>query len=469
MKSKIYSFVDIETTGHNATQGRITEIAVVQIQNKQIINTWSTLVNPDMRLSPFIISLTGITDHMLKNAPHFYDVAQELHTLLEGTIFVAHNAQFDYSFLKAEFGRVEMKFSLPNLCTVRLSRKLFPEERKHNLDIVTQRMGIVIKNRHRALGDAQATALFYLKSIDLFGETHLENLTAVMLKKYMVPPYVDEAELQSLPESAGVYFFYGEENTLLYIGKSINIKERVFSHFAKAHDSPKELTILRALRRVEYTQTASEMSALLLEARLIKEQLPIYNRRLRKGIKALTILTAHNENGYITPIQKSLSELSEGEYSKILGVFSTRKQLVDTLEALQAHYTLCKKLLGITKEKHSCFGHHLGRCKGACVGLEMPISYNTRTLEAFQKHKILSWPWEKPIALEEISSDQQQKEVFIIDRWIVVKIIRSSDHNGYEEEVFNPVFDHDTYLILKRYLTDPNYKKKISTVDSLST
>lgn len=462
---KIYSFVDIETTGHNATYGKITEIAVVQVSDGVITNKWSTLLNPEMTLSPFIVSLTGITDSMLADAPYFHDIAEELYTLLEGTVFVAHNAQFDYSFLKAEFAQVGMKFCLPSLCTVRLSRKLFPEERKHNLDIVTERMGITIKGRHRALGDAEATALFYLEAKKMFGEEHLNDVTATMLKKYMVPPHVDEAELLALPESAGVYFFYGEDDTLLYVGKSINIKERVFSHFSKAHDSPKELTILRELRRVEYTLTSSEMSALLLEARLVKERMPVYNRKLRHGTKALTLIMEHNADGYITPIQKSLTDLTDEEFPKILGIFSSKRHLTDTLDSLHGHYNLCKKLLGVTKEKGTCFGHELGRCRGACGGHEIPLQYNARMLEAFHKHKVLSWPWEQPIMIEEVSQDKQRKETFVIDRWALLKVIRMSEADGYEEEIFEPIFDHDIYMILKRYLTDPVYRRKIKVLE----
>ncbi len=469
MKSKIYSFVDIETTGHNATYGRITEVAVVQVSEGKIINKWSTLLNPEMSLSPFIVTLTGITDNMLSSAPLFHEIAQELHTLLEGTVFVAHNAQFDYGFLKAEFGRVGLQLSLPSLCTVRLSRKLFPEERKHNLDIVTERMDIQITDRHRAMGDAEATALFYLKATDMFGKEYLQDIVSTMLKKYMVPPHIDETELQALPEVSGVYLFYGEDNSLLYIGKSINIKERVLSHFAKAHDSPKELTILRELRRIEHIPTSSEMSALLLEARLIKERVPIYNRRLRKGIKALTLVMEHNEQGYITPAQKYLPELTEEEFSSILGIFPSKRHLSTTLESLHKHYSLCKKLLGITKEKGTCFGYELGKCQGACCGSELAVTYNSRVLDAFDKHRVLSWPWEHPIMIKEVSTDRQFTETFIIDRWAILKVTRMSESDGYEEEIFEPIFDHDIYMILKRYLHDPAYQRKITVVEQIFT
>jgi DNA polymerase-3 subunit epsilon len=282
MKAGPFAIIDVETTGVNPLLDRIIEIAVIRTDRE---GEFSSLVNPVRRLPPFITGLTGISDDDLVDAPRFEEIAPEIADLLEGAVFVAHNARFDYGFVRNEFKRLGVSLAVPTLCTVRLSRKLYPKQRKHSLESIIERHAIAVEQRHRALDDARAVKAFLAIAREERGDACYDAALAKLLKMPSLPAGIADEMVRDLPEAPGVYLFYGERGEVLYVGKSINIRDRVLSHFAGDHGSSKEMALCRRVTSVEARRTVGELSALLLESELVRELSPIYNRRLRKRTK----------------------------------------------------------------------------------------------------------------------------------------------------------------------------------------
>ena len=439
-------FVDIETTGTSVTHDRIIEVGMLKVVENEIIDTYESLINPNTHVSPFITSITGIAPSDLEDAPSFEAIYPEIYKFLEGSIFVAHNARFDYGFIRQEFGRFEISYSSPLLCTVRLSRLLYPRHKRHNLDSIIERFNINCERRHRALDDSRVMFEFFTQAQQSFPIETIEKAVNTILKKPSLPVNVSNAILDDLPQTPGVYIFYGESDTPLYVGKSTNIRNRVMSHFTSDGKSTKEMNIAQQLRRVETIQTAGELGALIKEARLVKEMQPTYNRMLRvkREITVLTKLT--DEHGYDRVTIESHSAISQDQLDKILAVCKTKRQAKELLVSLCKEHSLCENLMGVSKGTGSCFSSKLGICKGACAKKELPLKYNMRFLQAFFATKIKRWPFEGPIQIVEESTGKA--EVFEVDHWCLV-----GESDG--------VFDYDTYKILARFILDDKNQGKI--------
>ena len=276
------AFVDIETTGSNSQRDRITEIAVVT-WDYTTLTRWERLINPGVAIPEFIQRLTGISPEMLHGAPEFDELASELWQELEGKIFVAHNANFDYSFIKAAFKRLEMDFKAPMACTVKLSRQLFPLQAKHNLDTLIATHGLVIHQRHRAMGDADVLWQFWQVCERHFGQDALEQKLFEQTKKATLPPHIDQSVIDAMPDTHGVYTFYGDGQLPLYIGKSNTLRTRVLSHFQGSKSKAKEMKIALQVKHIEWVETAGELGALILESKMIKDKLPSLNVKLRRS------------------------------------------------------------------------------------------------------------------------------------------------------------------------------------------
>lgn len=254
-------FLDLETTGATATKDRITEIGMVMV-SEQGITRYSQLVNPQTRIPEFIQGLTGITNEMVEDAPIFEDIASEVFDRINGRLFIAHNARFDYGFIKNEFKRLGIDFRARVLCTVKLSRKLYPDEPRHNLDALIARHDLVQSGRHRALADADLIYQFWEKLQLKFPAPQLAQAVAELSARPSVPSHLDPDLPEQLPETHGVYIFYGENNFPLYVGKSNNLRKRVMSHFASDHSRGKELSLSMQVRRVDWIETPGEVAAL---------------------------------------------------------------------------------------------------------------------------------------------------------------------------------------------------------------
>jgi len=458
---KPFAIVDVETTGSSAIYGRIIEIAVIRVEDGKIKRQFQTLVNPE-RFIPFSIEqLTGISNRDIADAPLFDEIARELFRLLDGAIFVAHNARFDYGFVKNEFRRLGKSFNAKCLCTVKLSRKLFPQYRNHDLSSVINRFGIVCDDRHRAMGDAKATYEFlkiaqHTQTPDLF-----DDVLNRLLKTSVVPSNVDLQAVESLPESCGVYLFHGKEGELLYVGKSVNIKERVRSHFSNDHTSSREMKMCQQVHGVEARATAGELGALLLESKLIKELRPIYNvaaRRHRDIVIARKSVTAE---GYASIQLEEIDYIKVGDAPSILAIFKHMKQAKEYLDRISKEHGLCQKLIGLQRTNSYCFAYHLHLCNGACVGEENPVIYNARVEMAFAERRIKAWPYKGAILIEERDEFTGDGEVFLVDQWCLVSSFRYAEH-GFQLKISGPHrFDYDAYKIISRYVLNRANTKKI--------
>lgn len=444
MGDKPFVFVDIETNGGNGPRGRVIEVAAIKVLNGEIIDSYQTLVNPGSSIPYWITNLTGITPNDLVHAPFFDEIADQLHQFLEGSIFVAHNVLFDYSFLKREFQVNNYTFRPQLFCTVKMSRSLFPEHRGHSLEKIIQRHNISTANRHRAYDDALAIYKYTQIAQELKGiEAFMDNLS-IQLKTRTLPPNMNEQVILNLPSSIGVYIFEDDAGVPLYVGKSIDIRSRVRSHFTSATSIAKEMRMSLQSHNISFIETETELEALLLESAKVKELQPMFNRKLRRKKVQHLIVRGQDSDGYFTFFIESQELSRYSDLDKVYGVFTSKNQAKSYLEETAKTYRLCPKLLGLEKASTFCFRYQLGLCKGACGGIETPDSYNRRVEMALSKMKLENWPYPSPITIE-IGPTRS----IIIDQWVPVAIY-DQEIEGYTRLSNN--FDLDTYKIIRSFI-----------------
>ncbi len=449
-----FAIVDVETTGTNAVYNRIIEIGIVRVEDGKVTKTFSSLINPDTYLSPFITGITGITDTDLFDAPRFEDIAEEIEELLDGCILVAHNAAFDYGFVRRELERAERSFTGRRLCTVRLSRKLFPEHRYHSLDHLVERFGFTVERRHRALDDAMLLVEFFKKSEKLLGSARVKKAIAKMLKFPSLPSYIPESQVAGLPAAPGVYIFRDENGTPLYVGKSVSVRDRVLGHFSNAARSGRERHMLEETRDVECVRTTGEFSALMLECRMIQELQPIYNVMAKRTKKLLIGEIAEGAGGYQTVVLKNFEHISDIDPEKFIGLFRSRKQFEERMRALADDARLCPKLLGLEKTARACFAHQLKKCPGACIGKEKPEKYNRRFAKSFDEFMVRRWPYRGPVHLIEQTA-HGSGSYFVVDNWVLSEYGTFEDDAMDSTEVSEKAFNLETYKLLATCLTNP--------------
>jgi DNA polymerase-3 subunit epsilon len=448
------AIVDVETTGAASHYHRIIEIAVLRVHHGRLVDKYSTLLDPERSISPFIESLTGIRNRDLAGAPTFHQVKDRLYGLLDGAIFVAHNARFDYSFIREEFEREKVNYSARRLCTMRLSKALFPDLKKHNLDSIIDRFGILCTDRHRAEGDACVLWDFLQKLREQIDGNDLRKALGKILRAPTIPPLVDESLVKSLPETYGVYVFYDEIANPLYVGKSVNIRSRVLSHFSGDQESAKEQALCRQVVDIQAFTTSGELGALLLESHLIKRLLPLYNRKSRIHKRLVVMKKDQNDQGYGTIRLEYLRNLRTSDLSSIVGIFKSMKQAKSFLWNIAKGYTLCPRILGIEKGKGECSYTQLQKCNGACNGSEQVEAYNSRFNLAFTGRRVMPWPFSGPILIEEKNESGNEGEFFIVDNWCLIGCFRF-DETGAKKCFMEGgyTFDYDGYKILRDYLT----------------
>ncbi len=367
-----FVIVDIETTGGSPKSSKITEIAIYKHDGYKVIDEYSTLLDPEMDIPPFITNLTGISNRMVEGAPKFFEVAKKIVEFTEDCVFVAHNVGFDYGIIRHEFRTLGFDYRRPHLCTVRASRFIIPGHESYSLGKLTRALGFVIENRHRAGGDALATANLFT----LLHETNLKGIKQFIqedINPAVLHPNLNIDELDNLPTKTGVYKFYDENNILIYIGKSINIKKRVDQHLRNTK-TKKGLEMRDAISRIEHELTGSEVIALLQESILIKQYRPRFNHMLKKSKFPYGLYDYIDDSGYV--------RMYIGQSSKIqdhpIAAFTTKREGVELLSRWTEKYELCQKLNDLYPTKSACFHHSIKKCNGACVGEEKVEEYNTR-------------------------------------------------------------------------------------------
>jgi DNA polymerase-3 subunit epsilon len=450
MLAGAYAFVDLETTGCNPVYDRITEIAIVSVRDGVVTERWQQLLDPGMSIPEAIQSLTGITNAMVAGQPGFEDVADEVQRRLDGATFVAHNARFDHGFLRNALKRCNLALRGPVLCTVKLSRRLFPQHPRHNLDAIIARHGLTCAARHRALGDAEATWQFVAQlaasGTDL--APHIDTLT----KRPSLPARLSWDALDAIPDTPGVYLFYDERDTPLYVGKSVRLRSRVLAHFAADHSSHREMQMAQQTARVEWRESAGELGALLREAQLVKDLAPVYNRKLRRHAKLVSIRWSGAADGI--PEIVGGSDIAGDALAHLHGLFRSKAQAKKALLGLADEYRLCLRLAGLEKPAPgACFRHQVGKCGGACAGQEPLLAHQARLAAALAKLKLVSWPWSGAIGIREQQPDSGLEELHVVDRWCYLGTFRSEDElHAREAFARRPAFDMDTYKLLVKHL-----------------
>ncbi len=444
-------FLDVETTGSTATRDRVTEVAWVLLDGETgQVSKESHLVNPDARIPAFIQQLTGITDDMVADAPRFSAIAPRLAAAMEGAVFVAHNARFDYGFVKNEFKRIGQSVRAPVLCSVKLSRLFFPAEKRHNLDAVMARHQLQADSRHRALTDADLIYQFWLDLQQRFGPQKVVDAAKSLISQSSWPSHLDADALDEMPDTPGVYIFYGEKRFTLYVGKSKHLRQRVLSHFSGDHAHGKELSLSMQVRQIEWHETPGEIGALLLEATLVKQLAPSHNVRLRrnKSLCAWRFSTKTNAPPSLVWTQ----DLDAGAQDDLYGLFTSQRHAQTWLTALAETHQLCKGRLGLerVKPKQPCFGRQLRQCKGVCVGEEAPNLHDLRLLAAMVDRKVATWPFAGPVGLVERSKDKTQTAIHVVDRWCYLGTATQEGECADLMETARPQFDPDIYKILRK-------------------
>ena len=374
----MYAIVDIETTGGKFNEEGITEIAIYRHDGHQIVDQFSSLVNPERPIQAFVASLTGINNNMLRQAPKFYEVAKRIVEITDNAILVAHNAQFDYRILRTEFTRLGYEFERRTICTVELSKKLLPGHSSYSLGKLTRALGIPISDRHRAQGDAQATVKLFQLLLDRDHEKNIVEASIRLDPKKQLEPNLLEL-IERAPSETGIYYLRNKEDKLIYIGKSKNIKKRLTQHFTGQDRKSKKLQLETVDVQVE--RTGNELVALLKESEEIKIHKPLYNRHLRRSIFRYQLSHFTDQQGYI-----NLKIDPSDRRKNSITTFGTFAQAKSVLFKITEQYELCQKLNGLYQSKEACFSYSLNQCNGACIQKEAPETYNQRVQEFINKN-----------------------------------------------------------------------------------
>jgi DNA polymerase III subunit epsilon len=455
-----YVLLDLETTGGTAQHSRITEIAAVRVEHGVEVARWSSLVNPGCSIPYFIQQLTGINDDMVQDAPRFDQVSAQLLQLLDGAVLVAHNVRFDHSFLLHEFERIGVALRVKTLCTVRLSRKLYPQHKGHGLDAIMQRHGLATMARHRAMGDVDVMQSWLRVATAELGAQQVQAQALALLQgSAVVPPHL-ETEIASVPNTPGVYLFYGEGPLPLYVGKSVTLRARVMSHFQAASTQAREMRIAQEIKRIEWRETAGELGALLLEARLVKELQPVFNRQLRRerSLCAWQLSTDPNARPLLTLVRGD--ELQPKKFADMFGVYRSKAQATLALRDLATEHKLCPQALGLEAGKGRCFAHQLGHCKGVCCQNEKPELHHLRVQLALAAQKLHVWPYPGKIGLREHSASSERSDLHIFDQWCHLGTVHDDAELEQAMGAHSTLaFDLDTYRLLLKYIAKPGLSR----------
>ncbi len=376
----MYCVVDIETTGGSATNSRITEIGIVKTDGNRVIDRFQSLVNPQQDIPRNIIQLTGIFPEMVKDAPRFDEILERVNEFTSDCIFVAHNVNFDYRFIQAEFKRYGQQFKRKKVCTVRLSRKIIPGKASYSLGKLCESEGIEIKGRHRAMGDAEATTTLLHKLIKLDGTKNIDLFLNPLSLEALIPPNLQKADFLALPEKQGIYYFLNQQKEIIYIGKAKNLKKRVHSHLSGSTNTGSKSYFNNHLFGIDFKVIEHDLLTNLIEAKEIKKHWPQYNRSLKRFSLNYGIFKYVDRNGY-----QRFNIGRCGKNDKPLLAFQNREQVHHVISELVKMYQLCPRLSGLQPIGSGKCNYILENdCEGACCGEETAETYNLKMNNAIQ-------------------------------------------------------------------------------------
>ena len=451
----MYSVVDIETTGNGYKGQKITEISVFLFDGEKIIDEFTSLVNPEQAIPYFITNLTGITEAMVRTAPKFYEIAKKIAEITKDAIFVAHNVNFDYNIIRDEFKSLGFDFKRKKLCTVRLSRKIIPGLSSYSLGNICTAEGIEIAARHRAKGDAEATVELFRRLLKRDDNFTINSFLNAKSREATLPPLLDKKVVDKLPERHGVYYFKNEQKEVIYVGKANNIKQRVISHFYDK--KKKEITMCLETADISYTETGSELIALLHESSEIKHLYPKFNRAQRKAGEAVGLFSYEDQRG-IVHLAFNRLKLTPNPLMKFYSMAACRSMLEKVCEVFE----LCPKYCHLQTNVNACFHYQLQQCKGICTGKEAVESYNNRVYEAI---KSLGLQTENLVIKESGRNNKEIGFALILNGiyqgfGYVDKKIKIEDTDDYQLYLQPQQDNRDVQRILKSYLTKKSIVKK---------
>ena len=397
----MYAILDIETTGGKYDEEGITEIAIYKYNGQKVVDQFSSLINPQKEIQPFVEKLTGINSKMLRSAPKFYEVAKRIVELTEDCILVAHNASFDYRILQTEFRRLGFPFERKSICTVELSQKLLPDEPAYSLVKLVRSLGIPFSDQHRAHGDAKVT----LKLFELLLEKDVQK---TILKEHINTKNPNKVPskylnlIDKLPSEMGVYYLHNSENEIIYIGKSNNIKKRVLSHLTGTQR--KSIAIQAELSHITFSLTGGELVTLLKEQNEIKNIAPKFNRAMRFRIFPMGIRIDNTET-----YPKLILEQVKLE-EQYISVFKNQKAAKTVLFRWADDFGICTHKTSLSKSDTACFNHGIQKCDGACIGAETPESYQEKIQLLLED---LSYPHEHFLIIERGKKEGESSFVYI--------------------------------------------------------
>ena len=462
-------FLDLETTGADARTDRVTEVGLVLVDDGEAVEEWSTLINPGREIPPGIEDLTGISNAMVAQAPSFSDVALDLAAKLDGRLLVAHNARFDYAFLRHEFRHAGMPFHSRVLCTVRLSRQLFPEHHHHNLDALIERFSLPTDGRHRALPDARLVCHLARKLTQQTAPEQLAAAIRAVTRPPRLPPGLDANLLDDVPEVPGVYVLYDAQGAAIYAGKGANLRTQVLAHFMDRQASARDQRIALQTGSMEWTTTAGELGAALRHLRLVETLAPAHNRHPRVHNEAWALRWQPDAPPGAQIALVDLQSPDEIDTAGDLhGPFRSKADALAALRGLAREHCLCPRLIGLESGTGACSAHASGKCRGACAGRESHAAHTLRLVHALLRLRMPVWPYADAIAIQETDPLHTREEFHVASHWRHLGSTRSPSEvpELIQRTACLPAFDVDVFRLLRRCLQEP---RRYRIVDPAAT
>ncbi|EDM42916.1 DNA polymerase III, epsilon subunit [unidentified eubacterium SCB49] len=458
IKTEKFTVIDVETTG-GVGQGRMTEICIITVENMEIVDVWSSLINPEIYIPQHITALTGITDQMVTDAPRFCDVAAIIEEKTRDAIFVAHNVNFDYGFLKKEFDLIGASFSRKKLCTVRLSRKLIPGLPSYSLSKLCRSIGISLLDAHRAEADTRATTTLFLQLLEKDSVANFEvflNFLNKSSREATLPPHINTEDFNRLPSTAGIYLFKDKKGKILYVGKAKNIKKRVLSHLYSK--TQKSINMCAETHHLDFVETGNELSALLLESDYIQQFYPKFNKAQKRPVKTFQIISYTNRIGVE---QIALGECRSATnsvytlYNKIAGL-ALLTRLCET-------YNLCPKYCALQTTNEPCSHYKITDCYGVCSGNEPAVAYNKRVSKALEALENLK----DSFVIKQPGRTSNENAIILIENGeyqgfgFIDKTESVSDFNDFRNYITRYKNSYHTSKAIHAFLNKENAEKSI--------
>lgn len=378
MQQRLFAIIDVETTGGGIAGNKITEICIALMRGEEVVDKYTTLINPEQDIPPYITALTGIDNRMVEDAPRFCEVAEKIDKFTRDAIFVAHNVSFDYNVIRNEFQNIGQNYARKRLCTVRLSRKLIPNLLSYSLGRLCDNVNIPHSDRHRAEGDVDATVILFQRLLSLDeGFLVFNSFLNPRSKQSTLPPHLPSEQIEDLPEEAGIYLFKNQKHKVIYAGKAKNIKRRVLSHFYDK--KTKEYKLGQETYYIDYERTGNELLALLIESEHIRKHYPKFNRAQKWPAVTYQIISYVNQRGIIQLALGKTKALNDS-----ISTFYNRTEAMERLEEICESFKLCPRFCTLQSTVEKCSHYKINTCEGICEDTESVADYNLKVKSAIQ-------------------------------------------------------------------------------------